>query len=312
MLRKYGPCGMLSSVFVIIGCGGDPGSADGEIVDVEPVGEVAEALVFGTFKLGAYDQGWWHLDTNVNGVPDDPTRGPFGDTTDIPLVGYGSNLDCGFAGGHFGTYRPSTDQYFFDANGNTTWDAADWYFNGYNAGLIREFPQNQLHPIIWTKKVGARCQGVIGSVSVFNDGMTLWTVDLNADHKLNPPGDEVYAFKPPGTDHNNYPAPIWSATHNTTVMAVFNRATGTWYVDKNNNKTFDNCALDSCTTFGNPWALPMSHPNSSRRGVSQFAFSAAGNGFWKAIDGNANGLWDGAPADDAFPYYINAPRGFIW
>jgi hypothetical protein len=94
---------------------------------------------------------------------------------------------------------------------------------------------------------------------------------------------------------------------------VFNRQTGTWYVDKNNNKVFDNCAVDSCTSFGNPWALPFANPNNSRRAVSQITQDANGvNGWWKCIDGNANGLWDGTPADGCYPYYTQAPLGFLW
>jgi hypothetical protein len=310
MLRKYGTYGLLTCVFAVTGCGGEAGG-DGEIVDVEPVGEIAAPLVFGDFKLGVYDQGWWRFDANLNGVGDDPARGPFGEPTDLPLVGYGSNLDCGFGGGMFGVYRSSTDEYFFDANGNTTWDGADYYINDFSSEIYLT-PQDQLFPIIWSKKVGAKCQGVIGSVVVQPKGGTLWLVDASGNGVWGDAADRAYFFMPPGTDYNNYPAPIWSATHNTTIMAVFNRRTGMWYVDKNNNKVFDNCTLDSCTSFGNPWSLPFSHPNSSRRGVSEHVVTNGVGGFWKTIDGNANGIWDNPRLDGTFPYYTLAPRAFIW
>jgi hypothetical protein len=194
-----------------------------------------------------------------------------------------------------------------DTSGDFKWGAGDTAVSTFT----QNFPANlwpNLVPFIWTKKVGASCQGVIGFAHTANDSTVVWVIDLNGTLVYDV-GDAVYSFKVPGTDATMIAAPIWSTTHQTTVMAVFQRSTGNWYVDKNNNKTFDNCVSDSCTGFGAAFDLPFTNSNSTARGVSRYV--QAVRGFNKIIDGNSNGVWD-VPGDGSYSYYVDYPRAFIW
>ena len=66
----------------------------------------------------------WYLDLNGNGKWDgatvDKQLGPYGLSTDLPIVG---DWD-GTGKVRIGVYRPSTGQWFLDLNGNGKWDGS--------------------------------------------------------------------------------------------------------------------------------------------------------------------------------------------
>lgn len=76
-----------------------------------------------TFRNNA-GTGVWRLDRNGNGTPDtgDLPYPSFGLGTDKPVLGRWTSTD---RRARVGTFRPSTACWYFDANGNETWDGGD-------------------------------------------------------------------------------------------------------------------------------------------------------------------------------------------
>ncbi len=255
----------------------------------------------------------WHLDNNGNGADDvsDATLGPFGVSGDVPLVGYGPGQVCGGAGlNHVGTFRPSTASYYIDMNNNFQWDGQS--VDGVIANYASVGSGFNTTPFIWTKKVGSTCQGVVGYTLEFPGTAFYWIVDMN-DNGVNDSADLVFQF---GGAPGDIPRPIWSATKNTTVAAVFNTNSGQWVVDANANRKWDNCTLDQCTTFGqgtnsgSPADYPFTSSNSSIRGTSRFINTQGG--LWRNLDENSNGIWDNG-VDHAYPFrQLGTFQAFLW
>lgn len=294
---------MAACLFVgATGCG----AADGYYE--ESVAAESQALV-GNVSIGSFNNGKWYYDTNNDGIfngsdPVLPAAGTFGVAGDIPLLGWGGGHTCGVAAGNIGVYRPSTGEYFFDMNGNRVWDGTptDRYMtfaSGFLDGPTRGFP------FIWTRKVGTTCQGLVGFG--FRVGVTgsdwLWLVDLNNNGIYDGGVEDLGIFGGGGTAER--PVPIWSAAQSSSVMAIFNGTNGAWYVDTNNNKQFDGCAIDACTNFGANGDYPIMSSGTAIRGVTR-------PGNTRFIDGNKNGWWDGAPADGAYAWRTGDVWGFIW
>lgn len=280
-----------------IGCGAP------EDVD-ENLGSESEALV-GNVAIGSYFNGKFYLDANNDGVFNNDVVLPtgaatFGDSQDRPVIGYGTGHTCGQATFTMGIFRPSTGQFFFDMNGNNQWDAGDRSFT-----FASQLVGLSVYPFIWTRKVGATCQGVAGLAYFAGPaGSDLqWLVDLNDNGVWDGAVEYIGQF---GVNNTAYwPSPIWSAAKNSSVMAVFDSSSGDWYVDTNNNKAFDGCVIDSCTSFGQSGDFPIGNSASTKRGVTRF-------GDKRYIDGNGTGWWEGGPGDAGYAWRPLDLWAFTW
>jgi hypothetical protein len=280
---------------------GAAGCGAAEDVD-ENLGSQSEALV-GNVSLGSYYDGKFYLDHNNDGVFNGDIILPvgadaFGGISDMPVIGYGAGHTCGQATFTMGVFRPSTGEYFFDTNGNFMWDSGDR-----SMAFASPFVNYNPIPFIWTRKVGSTCQGLAG-VTFFSGDDLVWLIDGNDNGIFDGGASEVLGVF--GTDNVNYwPSPIWSVAKNSSVIAVFDRFNGDWYVDTNNNKAFDGCATDSCTNFGQIGDVPFGNSASTKRGVTRLSTA-------KYIDGNGTGWWEGAPGDAGYSWRPFDTYAFIW
>lgn len=297
--------GMLACVVFMGGCvAATEGEAEGE----EALGEVSESLV-GGLRLGVFDNGSWYVDWNGDAVHQAGEKfATFGEPNDFPLVGIGGPYLCGTSALHvIGTFRRETNQYFIDSNATMKWDAGDTAVSGF--GIAESLPYVWATPF---PNFAGRCRGVIGWMVAYDPGKSVWFIDANNDRALStwnvPGGDLRYEFVvPPGA---LWPVPMWSAAHQSTIMAVFNRTDGTWYIDKNNNKRFDGCVLDTCQFWGMAHDIPFGNTNLPHRAVSRWTTFQGILGMHKLIDGNANGIWD-PPNDAAYSYLPQTFRAFL-
>lgn len=86
----------------------------GALGDIAVAGDWTGTGVVKTAKIGVFRPSTqrWHLDLNNNGFMDDPVRGPFGLSTDKPVVGDWTGN--GIA--KIGVFRPSTGLWYLDSD----------------------------------------------------------------------------------------------------------------------------------------------------------------------------------------------------
>jgi hypothetical protein len=137
-------------------------------------------------------------------------------------------------------------------------------------------------------------------VGVFR-GLGYWYLDMNNNGTWDgsPPDKAFYWGKVPGD------TPItgdWNHD-NITETGIF-RSGGTWYLDMNNNGTWDGTPTDKEFYWGKvPGDIPITG-DWNGDGVTETGIFRAG-GFWY-LDMNNNGTWDGSPTDKAF-YWGKVP-----
>jgi len=113
--------------------------------------------------------GKWVLDTNGNGVLNacgtDTCLGPFGSSTDIPLVGNWTQIKKS----KIGFFQPSTQLWYLDGNGNGVWEAGTDILRG-PFGFATDIPV-----------VGDWNGDGIDEIGVFRPSKRRWYLDRNGN-----------------------------------------------------------------------------------------------------------------------------------
>lgn len=129
---------------------------------------------------------------------------------------------------------------------------------------------------------------VAPSVGVFRNGA--WFLDADRNNAWSGCGpDYCFSFGQAGD------LPVvgnWTGGGNS-FAGVFRTETGEWFLDRNGNRQWDDCGIDSCYTFGargdQAVAGDWTGTGSAKIGVFR-------NGEWY-LDANGNGAWDGCSID---------------
>lgn len=224
----------------------------------------------GVFRTTAPNVGRWYLDANRDGRLNictiDKCLGPFGVSTDIPVVGRWN----GVATPQIGIYRPGTRQWALDLNGDGVWNGTptdrtmvfgiagdkpvvgDWTGNGITRiGVFRQsngmwYLDKNNNGLLEACTIDI-CQGPFGvsgdrpvvgdwsgngktKIGVYRSSNNRWVIDYNGDGKVNAvPTDRVWAF---GVATDQQVVGDWTGDGKAKI-GVF-RA-GTWYLDANGN-----------------------------------------------------------------------------
>lgn len=244
-----------------------------------------EPSAIGIFRPASGD---WLLDKNGNGQWDgcgiDLCLGPFGSTGDIPVVGdwAGTGLS------HIGVFRPSTDEWFLDLNGNGQWDGCS-----VDRCLNSSRPQETL-PVIgdWT---GSGVD-MIGEM-LLGKGPK-WYLDLNGDGVIDScKTDSCPKF--PSSSGDLPVAGMWNGSGKSDI-GVFRQSTGEWFLDYSDNGQWDNCQVDRCFTFGSSGDQPVVG-DWTGSGASKIGVFRPASGQW-FLDLTGNGQWDGCSTDGCIQF----------
>jgi hypothetical protein len=293
--------GVAFFVTAALGCSGEAG---------ESLGQEEEAIA-GGLSLVAFHDGVqkWYFDTNGDGrwlSPGDfeSAAGAFGGVGDIGLWGYGVET-CGTYGGTLGVYRPSTREFFLDANEDRWWNgtAVDRYIPNFLPAAAGFTDQ----PIIWAVRFGGGdfpiCRGVVGYFRTPNaGGQGVWYVDLNNNGVWDGSGiDGQYNWGWTG----DIAVPLGSH-RNSSRLTIYQPATGHWIKD-DGDRVWEGCGVDSCLTFiaqpsGVSRYQPFGNPNGPIRGVS--------SGVARWLDLNDNGVWNPGAGD--MRYSFASDQAFIY
>jgi PKD repeat protein len=241
----------------------------------------------GAYKIGVFrGLGFWYFDMNNNGLWD----GPVIDKTfnwgkqpgDMPITGdWNSDLIT-----ETGIFRPG-GTWYLDMNNNGTWDGTptDKTFSwGKQPGDM---------PI-----TGDWNSDLITETGIFRPGGT-WYLDMNNNGTWDStPTDKTFSWgKQPGD------IPItgdWNRD-SVTETGIF-RSGGTWYLDMNNNGTWDSTPTDKTFSWGKqPGDIPITG-DWTADGITKTGIFRPGVGFY--LDMNNNGIWDGAPTDTFMPWAL--------
>jgi len=179
-----------------------------------------------------------------------------------------------------GVYR--NGYWYLDSNGNGTWDGAynDTVFylgGGDNLSVVGDWSGNGKDKI-----------GIFG-------GQGHWYLDFNGNGAWDgPPIDKAFYWgKVPGD------IPVtgdWTGD-GITKTGIF-RPGGNWYLDMNNNGTFDGTPTDKTFFWGKvPGDIPITG-DWNGDGITETGIFRAG-GHWY-LDMNNNGTWDATPPDKEF------------
>lgn len=284
--------GLALIVTTALGCSSEGWDAE------ETLGEEGGAIAGGLNIVAFHDAAQrWYFDSNGDGKwlssqDFQSANGAFGGLNDIGLWGYGSLGNCGSYGGSMGVWRPSTRQFFLDANGDNVWtNGTDRLISNFMPAAAGFTDQ----PIIWAHRfVGGdfpRCRGVVGYFRTPNNsGQGVWYVDLNDNGVWDGPSiDGQYNWGWTG----DTAVPL-GAARNSSRLTVFQRSTGTWIKD-DGDRVWEGCGVDSCLAFipGSGYD-PIGNPNGPIRGVSK--------GVSRYIDVDNTGLWSESSGDMRYSY----------
>src|SRR5688572_7439919 len=226
-----------------------------------------------------------------------------------------------------GIYRPSTGEWFLDRNGNGKWDETDSYAEpiGETVGVpvvgdwdgsgktklglfVPKSPQSQ-----WLLEcevdncvrsfgqptdlpmVGRWTTGPIDEIGVFRPSEKKWYLDSNHNGVLDGcRADECPSF----SIYMNGDVSVagdWSGS-GITQLGLFRPNTGEWFLNRNGNRSWNNCKKDTCiTNFGKAGDLPVIG-DWNGTGISKIGVFRSSTGEW-LLDLNGNGRWDGPGVD---------------
>jgi hypothetical protein len=226
-------------------------------------------------KIGIYrpSTGEWFLDRNGDGKWDDAdTYGePFGETVGVPVVG---DWD-GSGKTKLGLFIPKSAQWLLDCEAdNCVWS----------------FGQSSDLPAVgrWTTSPG-------DSIGVFRASEKKWYLDTNRNGVLDVcRKDECPSF----SIYMDGDIPVtgdWTGS-GTTQLGLFRPRTGEWFLNRDSNRSWNNCKKDTClTNFGKAGDLPVIG-DWSGTGISKIGVFRPSAGEW-LLDLNGNGKWDGPSVD---------------
>jgi photosystem II stability/assembly factor-like uncharacterized protein len=241
--------------------------------------QIAEAFI-GTFRPSTQR---WFLDLNGNGQWDgcsvDGCRGPFGLSNDRPVAGDWDGIGI-FS---YGTFRPSTQQWFLDLNGNGQW-------NGCSVdGCLGPFGLSTDIPVVgdWDNTGTTR-------IGVFRPSTQQWFFDLNGNGQWNgvPTDGRVGPF---GLSTDRPIVGDWTGS-GTDKIGVFRPSTRQWLLDLNGNGQWNGCSVDACLgPFGLSTDIPLAGDWDSTGTARIGAFRPSTQQWF--LDLNGNGQWDGCSVD---------------
>jgi hypothetical protein len=234
-----------------------------------------------------------------------------------------------------GIYRPSTGEWFLDADGDYAWDSridvmvrtfaatgsrpvvGDWNGMGDTQLGLFQASTRQWHldlnadRAIDDCEIDA-CEGPFGEakdiaiagkwnrrgnhrIGVFRPSTGYWYLDRDADGKLDGCGRDGCVFL------KNYmigDAPLvgdWSGA-GISHLGLFRPSTGQWFLDRNGNRSWDDCRRDRCIeSFGRVGDLPITG-DWAGTGRSHIGVWRPSTGQW-FLDYDGNGMWNGCAVD---------------
>ena len=201
--------------------------------------------------------------------------------------------DRGATGSAWTEVRVSTAPVAGDLNGDgddeiAVYDAGRWYVDVNDSGSWD--PDHERRGVRLRTAGGA---GDVAAVYRPGDGGR-WHIDANGNGGWDGDGtDREVSFGYVGTS----PAPGDFNADGTDEIAVYDGASsGAWYIDTNNNGTWDGATTDTKHSFGFAGSLPATG-DFDANGTDEIAvYDGANGGAWY-IDTNNNGTWDGATTD---------------
>jgi glucose/arabinose dehydrogenase len=194
-------------------------------------------------QLGVFRPGSarWFIDFNASGHWDgclvDGCSGSFGTAGDLPAVADWN----GDGSADIGVFRAASGQWYFDLNGNRSWDAG---IDG-----IASFGQAGDLPA-----VGDWNGDGFPEIGVFRPASGQWYFDLNGNRSWDAGIDGVASFGQTG----DLPAVgDWNGD-GLAEIGVFRASSGQWHFDLNGNLAWDGCLVDGCFgPFGIVGDLPV-------------------------------------------------------
>jgi hypothetical protein len=234
----------------------------------------------GVLRIGVYRNDTWYLDLNNNLAWDGPATDAqfsFGASGLVPVVGDWN----GDGKTKIGVFDPTTCAWYLDWNRNGRWDPG--------VDKMGFFGASGFVPVVGDWNGDGKDE-----VGMFNPANGAWYLDTNGNLSWDgTPTDKTGFFGVAGF------TPVvgdWTGDGRTKV-GVFNPANGAWYLDTNNNLSWDGSPTDQAGFFGTAGFTPIVGEwvgdGKTRVGV----FNPA-NAAWY-LDWNANLTWDGSPADKA-------------
>jgi hypothetical protein len=230
-----------------------------------------------TDRIGIYrpSTGEWFLDRNGNGKWDetDSYAEPIGETVGVPVVG---DWD-GSGKTKLGLFVPKSPQ-------------SQWLLECEVDNCVRSFGQPTDLPM-----VGRWTTGSIDEIGVFRPSEKKWYLDSNHNGVLDGcRTDECPSF----SIYMNGDVPVagdWSGS-GITQLGLFRPNTGEWFLNRNGNRSWNNCKKDTClTNFGKAGDLPVIG-DWNGTGISKIGVFRSSTGEW-LLDLNGNGKWDGPGVD---------------
>jgi hypothetical protein len=238
-------------------------------------------------------------------------------------------------GDRIGIYRPSTGEWFLDANGNYAWDSGvdvtvqtftametqpvvgDW--NGTGATQLGLFEPSTRQWYLDLNNNRAiddceidACEGPFGKaddipiagkwnsrgnhrMGIFRPSSGYWYLDKDTDGKRDRCGTDGCVYL---RKYRTGDMPLvgdWSG-QGISHLGLFRPSTGEWFLDRNGNRSWDGCRLDLCIeSFGSAGDLPAIG-DWDGAGKSNVGVWRPGTGQW-FLDYNGNGVWDGCSVD---------------
>jgi hypothetical protein len=205
-------------------------------------------------------------------------------TLENPTSVSASFLDANRAA--IGIFRPSTGEWFLDANGNGIWD-------GCTVDLcLGPFGANGDLPVVgdWT---GA---GMV-NIGVFRPSTAEWLLDVNGNGQLD--GCNVDRCLRSSGSRPSASLPIvgnWRGPGVAMIGEVISGRTPNWYLDLNGDGIIGNCNPDACPKFPSDYGdLPVSG-DWNGTGTSNIGIFRPATGEW-FLDFNGDGQWKNCKFD---------------
>ena len=189
-----------------------------------------------------------------------------------------------------GVFRPSTNQWFIDYNGNGYWDGGD---RTYTFGMTGDTPVTGDWNGDGTTEIG-----------VFRPSSTQWFIDYNGNGYWDG-GDRTYTF---GMTGDTPVTGDWNGG-GTTEIGVFRPSTNQWFIDYNGNGYWD--SGDRTYTFGMiGYDTPVTG-NWNGGGTTEIGVFRPSSTEW-FIDYNGNGYWDSGDRTYTFGMTGDTPVTGDW
>ncbi len=225
----------------------------------------------------------WYVDANRNGLwngcSEDRCLGPFGVSSDLPVVGDWTHSS--FA--KIGVFRPSTRLWYLDLNGDGLFTSCTIDRCWGPFGLSTDIPV-----------VGDWTGTEVVRIGVYRPSARRFYFDLNRNGILNDCTVDycspVFTIAAPGD------VPVvgdWTGNGRAKV-GMFRPATGQWFLDKDGDALWEGCAVDLCFTFG-AGGRPVVG-DWTGIGKTDIGVFFPGSRLWN-LDRNGNGAFNGCAVD---------------